>query len=105
MEEDMYEGMYEEGYGDDNVLNKLSPEDREEKLKTQPVYSEEVNENGDEEAAIGEELINALIGGEEKYGPLSTQQIIMSAINLARKTDLHSSKIADVLDYILKDRY
>lgn len=46
MEEDMYEGMYEEGmyeegYGDDNVLNKLSPEDREEKLKTQPVYSEE----------------------------------------------------------------
>lgn len=32
-----------EGYGDDNVLNKLPPEDREEKLKTQPVYSEEKN--------------------------------------------------------------
>ena len=33
--------VIDEGYGDDNVLNKLAPEDREEKLKTQPVYSEE----------------------------------------------------------------
>jgi hypothetical protein len=52
MEEDMYEGMYEErmyeeGYGDDNVLNKLAPEDREEKLKTQPVYSEEEDKGDD----------------------------------------------------------
>lgn len=48
MDEDMYEGMYEEGaqgYGNDNVINKMSPEDREEKLKTQPVYSEDKDED------------------------------------------------------------
>ena len=33
-----------QGYSNDNVLNKLAPEDREEKLKTQPTYSEEVEE-------------------------------------------------------------
>lgn len=40
-------GFLSEGYGDDNALNKLSPEEQEEKLKTQPVYSE------------GEELANS----------------------------------------------
>ena len=42
------ESYYEEGYGDDNALNKLSPEDREEKLRTQPVYSEEENLDGND---------------------------------------------------------
>jgi len=44
----MYEeGMYEEGYGDDNVLNKIPAEDREDKLKTQPVYSEGKDDGDD----------------------------------------------------------
>ena len=34
-----------EGYSNDNVLNKLAPEDREEKLRTQPVYSEDKDED------------------------------------------------------------
>lgn len=32
-----------QGYGNDNVVNKMTPEDRAEKLRTQPVYSEEEN--------------------------------------------------------------
>ena len=60
MEEDMYEGMYEEGYGDDNLLNKLSPEDREDKLKTQPVYSEEEDKDADDVITYKGKHINRL---------------------------------------------
>lgn len=57
----MEESMYEEGYGDDNVLNKLAPEDREEKLRTQPVYSEEEKH---------EETINVSLTRKELIGLL-----------------------------------
>jgi len=39
----------EEGYGDDNVVKNLSPEDKEKKLATQPTYSEGITEEEEEE--------------------------------------------------------
>ena len=63
------------------------------------------NDNADADAEFGSDIQNYLIGAEDEYGPLTTAQIIQSALELYQKADIHAAKLARVVDFILKSRY
>jgi len=63
------------------------------------------NDNGDAEHDAATELQNYLLDGEDKYGPITTKQIIRRAIELYPKVDIHAARLAGAVDFILKNRY
>lgn len=89
----------EEGYGDDNVLSKLSPEEKEAKLATQPRYDESVNEDMGESEA--EKIHTELTVAND--GPLSKFGIILRALTLAKETNMNIEIIANVLHDVLDE--
>ena len=68
-----------QGYGNDNVLNKIPAQDREEKLKTQPVYTEEDHNDEDDVITYKGKHINRLFpSGMYVYYSDSEERFIKS---------------------------
>ena len=74
---------------------------------TEGIYETEGydNDNGDADHEFASGIQDYLIGAEDEYGPLTTAQIIQSALELYQKADIHAAKLAGVVDFILKTRY
>tara|TARA_R110000772_G_scaffold17946_3_gene49954 strand:+ start:118580 stop:118864 length:285 start_codon:yes stop_codon:yes gene_type:complete len=75
-----------------------------ERTKNKKTLREVWGDNGDAEIERAVAIEKAIVGDEESHGPLTSEQLITSAIDLARKSDLRSGTIAKVLDYVLKQR-
>lgn len=92
-----------EGYSNDNVLNKLAPEDREEKLRTQPVYSEDKDED-DVITYKGKHINRLFPSGMYVYYSDSEERFIKSD-DLGYIKYLIDKDENDFIDSLPSDRY